>query len=192
MFTKNDLKSGDVIVRRNGNVEIVCLETRTLITRNGFNMLEDTRDDLTEISSKEWDIMQVYRPTEPHHCQFKESVYKQGRLVFDREVEEDNSFIYPNGKTAKENHIDMWNYLADHPDKHKRDWFREFWGEEWERPQGDCFACDACNCDCSICPLGEDNIGCAGGLFCTWSFYPDGYERATYAHQIANLEWKEK
>ena len=26
-FTKTDLKNGDVIVRRNGNVEIVCVET---------------------------------------------------------------------------------------------------------------------------------------------------------------------
>ena len=32
-FTKADLKSGDVVLRRNGNVEIVCLETGSFILK---------------------------------------------------------------------------------------------------------------------------------------------------------------
>jgi hypothetical protein len=87
-FTKADLKSGDVCVARNGDVEIVCLETDTLILTESFNYLDDINDDLTDYEDeKEFDIVKVYRPTRPHHCQFDPHAYEQGELVYERKDE---------------------------------------------------------------------------------------------------------
>lgn len=87
-FTKADLKSGDVCVARNGDVEIVCLETDTLILTESFNYLDDIDDDLTDCEDeKEFDIVKVYRPTSPHHCQFEPYAYEQGELVYERKDE---------------------------------------------------------------------------------------------------------
>lgn len=88
-FTKADLKNGDVIQRRNGWVEIVCFETDTCITPNGFNLISDIRDDLTDEMGKQYDIVAVRRPTQPKHCQFCAFKNEFGELVYERkEVEE--------------------------------------------------------------------------------------------------------
>jgi len=92
-FTKADLHNGDVVVKRDGSVNIVCLETSTLICINGFNKLSSINDDLTYneyliyngYGDKEHDIMKVYRPKESWQCQFDKLKYTQGVLVFDRE-----------------------------------------------------------------------------------------------------------
>lgn len=88
-FTRANLKNGDVIKRRNGWVEIVCLETGACITTNGFNLLSDIRDDLTDKMGEEYDIVAVRRPLEPSDCQFCAFQHKFGELVYERkEVEE--------------------------------------------------------------------------------------------------------
>ena len=71
-FTKADLKSGDVILRRDGSVEIVCLETGALIRRDGFNILDELTDDLLSTFNDDDsdDIIAVRRPKQPYHCQF--------------------------------------------------------------------------------------------------------------------------
>ena len=86
-FTKADLHNGDVVVRRNGSVEIACPETGTVICKNGFNNLSSINDDLTYngYGDNESDIIKVYRPKESWQCQFDESMYVKGDLVFDRE-----------------------------------------------------------------------------------------------------------
>lgn len=85
-FRKSDLKNGDVIVRRNGDVEIVCVDTGTCITSNeGFNVLSGFNEDLTHYCLKDYDIIDVYRPTYSGHCSFSERLYKQGDHVFHRE-----------------------------------------------------------------------------------------------------------
>ena len=87
-FTKADLHNGDVVVRRDGSVRIVCLETGTLISKEGFGRLAFIDDDLTYINTlfgNQHDIMKVYRPKNPWQCQFDKSRYTEGDLVFDRE-----------------------------------------------------------------------------------------------------------
>ena len=84
-FTKSDLENGDVIVRRDGSVEIVCTETGTLITEDGYNLLSDVREDLTDKYECDYDIMKVYRPQHPSQCQFC-GCYKGGELVYDRDT----------------------------------------------------------------------------------------------------------
>ena len=85
-FTKVDLKSGDVILRRDGSVEIVCLETGTLIRRDGFNILDELTDDLisTFNDNDSDDVVAVRRPKQPYECQFCAFDEGLGELVYER------------------------------------------------------------------------------------------------------------
>lgn len=87
-FTKSDLKSGDVIVRRNGDVEIVCLEIGVCILRNGYNRINDIEEDLTCKKDNFYDIIDVYRPMEPSHCQFTHTAYTKGEHIYHRKEED--------------------------------------------------------------------------------------------------------
>ena len=84
-FTKADLKTGDVILRRNGWVEIVNRELDTCITKEGWNDLDTTKKDLTDGDNKEFDIIAVRRPIKKSQCQFDAFKYKLGTLIYDRE-----------------------------------------------------------------------------------------------------------
>ena len=100
VFTKNDLKNGDVIKKRNGSVEIVVLPLGTLVTNDkisGFNILDDIRDDLTSSIDDKYDVVAVRRPTEVHHCRFSAFKDELGDLVYDRE--RDTKPLY-NGKVV--------------------------------------------------------------------------------------------
>lgn len=89
-FTKADLKSGDVILRRRGDVEIVCLETGTFIRQTGgWNELSNINEDLTckpyrDYSMSGSDIVAVRRPVKPSDCRFSAFDEKVGELVYDR------------------------------------------------------------------------------------------------------------
>ena len=92
-FTKADLKTGDVILRRNGDVEIVNRELETLICKDGgYNLLKCFRNDLTHSAMKEYDIIEVRRPKEKCDCCFdaiSSCGHRRGTLVYERkEVEE--------------------------------------------------------------------------------------------------------
>lgn len=90
-FTKADLKSGDVILSVNGDVKIVCIETGTLIQRDGFNSLYELTDDLKCIYSDKEDnfddIVAVRRPKQPYDCQFCAFYEELGELVYERKDE---------------------------------------------------------------------------------------------------------
>lgn len=105
VFTKKDLKNGDVIVRRNGGAEIVIVDLAVCVTKSGgWNNFNDIHDDLTDtnITGNQWDIMKVFRPIANHHCQFFNNAYEKGELVYDRE--RDTKHLY-NGKViCIENH----------------------------------------------------------------------------------------
>lgn len=89
-FTKSDLRNGDVILRRKGDVEIVCLETGTFIRQtSGWNNLSDINEDLTSklgcyCSMPDYDIIAVRRPTKPGDCRFSAFDEKAGELIYDR------------------------------------------------------------------------------------------------------------
>lgn len=87
IFTKADLKNGDVIKRRNGNVGIVCVDTGTIIVGRGWDSLDEINPDLTfkPSSSGQSDIVKVLRPTKPSDCQFDAFSCNLGTLVYDRE-----------------------------------------------------------------------------------------------------------
>lgn len=88
-FTKADLKTGDVVKYRNGDVEIVNRELEMCILKNGWNDLDDIRNDLTSKVHQRYDIIAVRRPKDKGDCQFNAFEHKWGTLVYERkEVEE--------------------------------------------------------------------------------------------------------
>ena len=84
-FTKADLKTGDVILKRNGNVEIVNRELGMLICTDGWNDLDDVCNDLTfKLNRPQYDIVAVRRPKDKSDCNFKAFKNEWGTLVYDR------------------------------------------------------------------------------------------------------------
>lgn len=91
-FTKNDLKNGDVIKRRDGTVQIICLETDTCIcsTPNHYDRVSDLGPDLLHVGgNKKGDVIAVRRPKDPDDCCFAAFDLECGQVVYERsEVEE--------------------------------------------------------------------------------------------------------
>ena len=85
-FSKKSLKTGDVILRRNGAVEIVIVELDCCICRNScFNKLSDITDNLTFYAQREYDIMAVRRPRNAADCRFDAFDLSCGDLVYERD-----------------------------------------------------------------------------------------------------------
>jgi len=90
-FTKKDLKNGDVVKLRNGQVYIVVLDTGTLVATDGYINISSIDEYLNIVSycNNDFDIIQVRRPLDAGDCQFNAFDYDFGELVFERkEVEE--------------------------------------------------------------------------------------------------------
>lgn len=83
-FTKEDLRTGDVVLFRNGNVNIVNYELDMLIGQNCWGDLSSYNDDLTSRCSNTLDIMEIRRPREKSDCQFKAFKHKWGILIYER------------------------------------------------------------------------------------------------------------
>ena len=90
-FTKTDLKNGDVIKRRDGTVQIVCVDVGTCIcqTGNHYDRLSDLRNDLTHDDNREGDIIAVRRPLQSKHCCFDAFDLDLGELVYERSEPEE-------------------------------------------------------------------------------------------------------
>lgn len=87
-FTKADLKTGDVILRRNGWVEIVILELNMFICKDGWNDIDDIFENLTHHLGSQYDIVAVRRPRGKDDCQFSAFDTRKGDLIYDRERDE--------------------------------------------------------------------------------------------------------
>lgn len=85
-FTKADLKTGDIIKRRNGSTEIVILELDVCLCKTGFNSLSSIHNDLTYgRGCEQSDVVAVRRPKNANQCQFAAFDLELGDLVYDRE-----------------------------------------------------------------------------------------------------------
>ena len=89
MFTKKDLRNGDVCVLNNGDASIyVDLLGGVFICTTGYDVSRNWKENLTDVFGRvndAFDIVKVYRPKEPYQCCFDDSLYSDGDLVFDRE-----------------------------------------------------------------------------------------------------------
>ena len=92
-------------------------------------------------------------------------------------------------------HRTMWNWLADNPEKSKKDWpgWNRFKNEYWK----DCFLCQYTHdygystsrgLNCNFCPLrwpyGEE---CYYTIFSAWSWAAVPEDKTRLARQIAEL-----
>lgn len=91
IFTKADLRTGDVVKFRNGEIGIVNGELKTIIMRDKIAVIHHFTEDLMYdgMNSKGEDIVAVRRPKSVYHCQFCAFEKGYGTLVYERkEVEE--------------------------------------------------------------------------------------------------------
>ena len=164
-FTKSDLKPEDILTTRSG--------ARIYVKDNGYTSGFGSdgiylADDLTNtgVMGKHFDVVKVERP----------------QVIWER----------PEKKTNEELHREMWNWLAENPEKSKADWLNNNGYTADKRPLCECFACEECDHGCSKCPLNKNVIGCFSGLYNAWSETTDMPAKAKLAEMIANLPWKSK
>lgn len=87
IFTKEDLKTGDILLRRDGAVEIYNGELDMLILQEDWDDPSHIRLDLTSEITSDADIMAIRRPIAKSSCIFGafEKGHERGILVYQRE-----------------------------------------------------------------------------------------------------------
>lgn len=89
-FTKSDLKDGDFVLRRNGDIEIALPSLGAFTNSKGFMPIEDTDEDFTDkYEDEDWDIVEVRRPNEVADCQFRIFKNNWGEVIYKREDPEE-------------------------------------------------------------------------------------------------------
>ena len=89
-FTKADLRGGDMVKRRDGQVCVVFAEVGAIAYQDGYDILEAYRDDLTNKHGyKDLDIIAVHRPTKGVECRFDCFEHNYVNLVSEREEVEE-------------------------------------------------------------------------------------------------------
>ena len=88
-FTKGNLKTGDVVKYKCGEVGIVNRNFEMIIGTDGWIDLNTISEDLTDKLNNNYDIIAVRRPTAQCHCQFKAFEQEWGTLVYEREEVEE-------------------------------------------------------------------------------------------------------
>ncbi len=87
-FTKDDLKTGDVVLRRGGTVNIyveTATENRFVSLLGYFRSFDYIRQDLTGVTNSELDIIAVRRPNDISDMSFDAFEKKLGSLVYERD-----------------------------------------------------------------------------------------------------------
>jgi hypothetical protein len=87
-FTKEDLKTGDVIKREDGWIGIVNRESEMLISKSGWDDLDNIAKDLTHNYDSNYNIVAVRRPRVKHECSFCAFELDFGELIYDRDRDE--------------------------------------------------------------------------------------------------------
>jgi hypothetical protein len=89
-FTKADLKTGDVILRRNGDVEIFNGNLGMFICQDCcWNDIDCLRDDLSSSVYRDYDIVAIRRPIIKSDCAFDAFEDKHGNLIYERKKAEE-------------------------------------------------------------------------------------------------------
>lgn len=85
-FTKADLRTGDIIKQRNGEIGVVNRHLEMITCKNGGWLdLDRFHDDLTHPFGENCDIVIVRRPKEKADCNFDAIKKEWGTLAYDRE-----------------------------------------------------------------------------------------------------------
>lgn len=180
---KSDLKNGMYIQFENGELRQVLLNTTQgdiLVNGRVYNLLMFFNEDLVSV----WNaIVQVRQPKTEQQYTFDQ--WDNMEVVWDKDE-----------ISLEEEFRKMWRWLADHPEKGKKAYFKDYKGHI---PASTCFACEATlngtgHVNCSKCPLpikhDMGGFGCANGLYQQWND-ARRFHRALLAHEISELEWEE-
>lgn len=106
-FTKDDLRNGDVVLRKDGNVEIY-VQTKFISKTGELSTEHYLNADLSSHYGTDRDIMAVRRPSTLEDMSFDAFEKKLGRLVYEREetvemtIEEVCKALGKNVKIVKE------------------------------------------------------------------------------------------
>lgn len=84
-FTKQDLKTGDVCVLRNQEVLITIIDLNCFVSQYNTTSIDNYNDDLSNVYTRTFDIMNIYRPKLQDECSFDANDYGNGEHVFERE-----------------------------------------------------------------------------------------------------------
>ena len=82
MFTKRNLKGGDVVLHHNGIVSIFIENLGILVHPEGSHGLWDYKNDLTHVLCNDFNIVAVRRPNTVLDCNFSAFANKSGKRVF--------------------------------------------------------------------------------------------------------------
>ena len=81
-FTKANLEVGDFLIQRDGMKMIFLGHDKGMCCNyGGWKDVACISDNLTCSTGRDFDIVQVYRPSKKHQCCFNH--YSEGELVFD-------------------------------------------------------------------------------------------------------------
>ena len=88
-FTKADLKNGDVVKLRDGDIGFAIVDLGVITFGRQIERLNNYRNNLTNMVSKNCDVIAVRRPMVPEDCRASAFVSNRGVCVYERkEVEE--------------------------------------------------------------------------------------------------------
>ena len=87
-FTKADLKTGDVVMQRDGLVQIANCELGMFITQIGWNDMDDFNSALNHKTCDEFDIIAIRRPKAKFECRFDAFETKSGTIIYERKEQE--------------------------------------------------------------------------------------------------------
>ena len=90
-FTKADLKTGDVVKLRCGELGIVITDFEVIACQNGGWLdFKHIREDLTDsFYGEKYDIMVVRRPKRNYECSFDAIHHDRGIIVYERKAVEE-------------------------------------------------------------------------------------------------------
>lgn len=84
-FTFDKLQDGDFIIERCGRISIVLPSKNIKLNSNGRCQTLDYKSDLAHLENENYDIMKVFRPSNPLHFQFSCNAFRCGERLYNRE-----------------------------------------------------------------------------------------------------------
>jgi hypothetical protein len=97
-----------------------------------------------------------------------------------------------------ENHVELWNWLAEHPHDEKEDWpsWKEI-GEEYGNENSYCFACILAgdtnarrnSTGCQACPMPKEYCDMKGSIYSRWREAETGHDRSSLAESMRDAPW---
>ena len=83
MFTKNDLRVGDVCITRCGITMIAQPHLNSFICISGWTDMYNYNEKLENVHGRDYDIVRVFRPEHGSQCSFSRYAYSTAEIVYE-------------------------------------------------------------------------------------------------------------